>query len=194
MDFAGVTADCTLMRWGKEDVIGFSRHKAIAEGQSPKAINGDGMALTTAKLTVERVAFELEASDVTVAESAHEQVAGKLSEVMWSQRQAPRRVERASRGEPLEEATVEVKDINKAASWALDVVVSLGVLHGKGDIQLAIDVPNAEGSETRVRCVRGNRGVGERIHEAELTVVHFHHTIAKLRGINEVPRPVTAAG
>jgi len=40
----------------------------------------------------------------------------------------------------------------------------------------------------------GNRGVGERIHEAEFPVVHFHHTVAKVGGINEVPRAVIADG
>src|SRR6266849_4371429 len=164
-DFAEETVTLILNACGEEELVGVSCHKTIAEGQSPKAVNGDGIALTTAKLTVERVALELEASAVTVAEIAHEQVAGELSEVVWSQRQDPGRVERAARGKPLKEATVEVEDIDKAAAWALDVVVSLGVLHGKGDIQLAIDVPNAERSETRVRRVRRNRGVGERTYE-----------------------------
>ncbi len=193
-DFAEETVTLILNACGEEELVGVSRYKAIAEGQSPKALNGDGMALTTAKLTVERVARELEASDVTVAEIAHKQVAGELSEVIWSQRQAPGRVERAPRGKPLEEATLEVEDTNKSVPWALDVVVSLGVLQGKGDIQLAIDVPNAEGSEPRVCGVRGNRGVGERIHKAEFPVVHFHHTVAKVGGINKVPRAIIADG
>src|SRR5713101_8279802 len=193
-DFAEETVTLILNACGEEELVGVSRHKAIAEGQSPKAVNGDGIALTTAKLTVERVALELEASDATVAEIAHQQVARKLPEVMRGKRQAPGRVERAARSKPLEEATVEVEDINKAAPWPLDVVVSLSVLHGEGDIQLAIDVLNAEGSETRVRRVRGNGGVGERIHEAEFPVIHFHHTVAKVGGINEVPRAVIAGG
>src|SRR5438552_10339403 len=108
-DFAEETVTLILNACGEEELVGVSRYKAIAEGQSPKALNGDGMALTTAKLTVERVAIELEASDVTVAEIAHKQVAGELSEVIWSQRQAPGRVERAPRGKPLEEATFEVE-------------------------------------------------------------------------------------
>src|SRR5882724_9291703 len=191
-DFAEETVTLVLNACGEEELVGVSRHKAIAEGQSPKAVNGDGIVLTTAKLTVERMALELEASDVTVSKIAHEQVAGELSEVIRSQRQAPGRVERAARGKPLEEGTVEVEDIDKAVPWALDVVVSLSVLHGERDIQLAIDVPNAEGSETGVRRVRGNRGIGERIHEGEFPVVDFHHTVAKVGGINEVPRAVIA--
>ncbi len=89
-DFAEETVTLVLNACGEEELVGVSRHKAIAEGQCPKAVNGDGMALMTAKLTVERVALELEASDVPVAEIAHEQVARELSEVVWSQRQAPR--------------------------------------------------------------------------------------------------------
>ena len=136
-DFAEETVTLILNACGEEELVGVSCHKAIAEAQSPKAVNGDGMAFTTAKLTVERVALELESRDVTVAEITHEQVAGELSKVMWSQRQAPGRVERAARGKPLKEATVEVKDINKAAPWTLDVVVSLGVLQSKGDIPVS---------------------------------------------------------
>src|SRR5712691_12398269 len=105
-DFAEETVTLILNACCEEELVGVSRHKAIAEAQSPKAVNGDGIALTTAKLTVERVALELEASDATVAEIAHQQVAGELSEVIRSQRQAPRRVERAARGKPLEEATL----------------------------------------------------------------------------------------
>ena len=71
-DFAEETVTLILNACGEEELVGVSRHKAIAEGQSPKAVNGDGIVLTTQKLTVERVALELEASDVTVAEIAHE--------------------------------------------------------------------------------------------------------------------------
>src|SRR5713226_5839783 len=53
-DFAEETVTLILNACGEEQLVGVSRHKAIAEGQSPKAVNGDGTALTTAKLTVER--------------------------------------------------------------------------------------------------------------------------------------------
>lgn len=102
-DFAEETVTLILNACGEEELVGVSCHKTIAEGQSPKAVNGDGIALTTVKLTVERVALELEASDVTVAEIAHEQVAREPSEVIRSQRQAPGRVESAARGKTLEE-------------------------------------------------------------------------------------------
>ena len=50
-DFAEETVTLILNVCGEEELVDVSRHKAIAEGQSPKGVNGDGLALTTAKLT-----------------------------------------------------------------------------------------------------------------------------------------------
>jgi len=73
--FAEETVTLILNACGEEELIGVSCHKAICRRSSPKGRQWRWIALTTAKLTVERVGPELEASDATVAEIAHEQVA-----------------------------------------------------------------------------------------------------------------------
>src|SRR5437868_15001462 len=55
-DFAEETVTLILNACGEEDLHGLSRHKAIAEGQSPQAVNSDRIALPPPKLAVARLA------------------------------------------------------------------------------------------------------------------------------------------
>src|ERR1700722_7839851 len=91
----------------------------------------------------------------SVAEVADQDVAGKMTARDGSQ--APRSVQRAAGGEPLEKGALGIEDIDETEPRSGNVVLVQGVLLGVGDIQLAAHVLDVERGETS-----GDRRVGER--------------------------------
>lgn len=83
--------------------------------------------------------------DLAVAEIADEQGARQVSELpVRRKRQAPGRVERAARGEALDEVAVCIKDADETVAWTRDIVVRVTVLLGVGDVDETVDVPDPE--------------------------------------------------
>src|SRR5436305_6435585 len=108
--------------------------------------------------------------------------------------QATERVKSAAGCKPLQETTVQVKDIHIATARARHVVVPFIVLHGKSDKKFAVDVPDPERGETRIGRIRSNTRVSERIDEVETRIVNLHHSVAEVGGIDKVSGAVVSNG
>src|SRR5215467_6996136 len=95
------------------------------------------------------------------------------------------------RNEALNQVSVGVEDIDEPIARAFHVIVMLVVLQGKGDIEKAINVLDAEGSETLGwgagdRAIARQLRVGESIDEIKFGIELLYLAKAKIGGIEEV--------
>ena len=155
-----------------------------------------GLPLASGKLaggceSVRATLRELEGIDPAVAEVSDQQVATELPEVAGCHGNAPGRVERPSRRDPLEQVAAGVEDVNEAETLACDVIVLGGVLLGVGDEQETLrgarqrESLDPEGSESL-----GELGIGEcargESHLLERAVEHVNLAGVEVRGEQEV--------
>src|SRR6516162_2655957 len=114
-----------------------------AEGQGPQSVDGDRLPLEVAHRT-EKISVRVERIDPSVAEIPDENVAAESSESIGCARNAPRRIQRPTGSEALEQIPASVKHVDKAVARPRDVVMLCCVLLRVGDEQIAVDVLNAE--------------------------------------------------
>src|SRR5438552_6921094 len=131
----------------EEEVIGCPRQASVAEGERPQAINGDGLALVVLQLSEKVTRGRSECADVTIAEISHQQSVAESAKVGRRQGQTPGRVQSATGSETADEIAICAKNVDKPDAGARHVIVTVRILHGKGDKQLAADVANAKRSE-----------------------------------------------
>src|SRR5262249_40078475 len=121
---------------------------AKAELQSPDSGDDDGVAAGVAHLAEEVTRIEVEGVDRAVTEVAHEQGIVEVAEALKGRPgHAPGRVELALTGEPGQQVPSSVENVDEPVSRPRDVVFLVGVLHGVGDVEMAVDGRDAERSE-----------------------------------------------
>ena len=133
---------------GEEQGVGRSGIGTVAERQAPEAADRDGFPADVHELAggrelVRPTLRELEGVDPAIAEIADQELVADSPEVARCQGDAPWRVQRASRRDPLEQIAAGVEDVDEAAAPARGVVVLVGVLLGVGDEQELCEVPAA---------------------------------------------------
>src|SRR5262249_36151245 len=139
----------------------------------------------------------VEGVDGAVAEVAHQQGAGEGAERAGGQGQAPRRVERPPGGQALDEVAAEVEHVHEAIAQPLDVVAFGGrILPGVGDVQLVVEVADAEGGEVGRDVVVGEGAEAARPEGdlVEVVVKDVDLVGAEVGGVEEVARAVVADG
>src|SRR6266700_4086479 len=108
----------------EEERVSRTRQGTIAKAQCPQAVDSNWIAF---------LVFEL---------------AAEATETLGGKGQAPGRVECTMRIETLEQVPTGVEDIDKAITWPCLVIMLARFLEGIGDIEIAVNVLDAERSET----------------------------------------------
>ena len=146
---------------GKEEVIGRTRQASVAEGERPQAINGDGLTLVVLQLSEKATRGRSECVDAPIAEVSHQQSVAESAKAGRRQGQTPGRVQSAAGSETADEIAICAKNVDKPDAGAGHVVMTLGILHGKGDKQLTADVANAKRSESGAGGVGRDAGISK---------------------------------
>src|SRR5204863_4207121 len=81
-----------------------------------------------------------ECADAPIAEVSHQQSVAESAKVGRRQGQTPGRVQRATGSETADEIAVGAKNVDKPDAGARHIIVTVRILHGKGDKQLTADV------------------------------------------------------
>ena len=146
---------------GEEEVIGRTRQASVAEGEGPQAINGDGLALVVFQLSEKTTRSRSECADTSIAEISHQQSVAESAKVGRRQGQTPGRVQGATGGETADEIAIGAKNVDKTDAGARHVIMTVRILHGKGDKQLTADVANAKRSESGAGGVGRDAGISK---------------------------------
>src|SRR4029077_11846420 len=142
-----VGAGCEEQRVG-------ARFGTAAQSQGPQPVDRQRASVEAAHLT-KKIPVRVEYIDPAVAEIADQDIPAKAAEGQRGPRNAPGRVQRATRGKPLKQMAVGVEDIDKAVALTGDIDIFCRVLLGVGHKQIAVDILDAEwgkaGRDVRIR-------------------------------------------
>src|SRR5579884_737197 len=100
---------------GEIEFVGVA-DEAVAEGDTPQAVNCDRIVVEVFKLTQESLGVGVEGIDAPIAEVADEQIVAESAKIAGSQGQTPGRVERALRGEVICQTAIGVKYVNETVA------------------------------------------------------------------------------
>src|SRR5258706_8241259 len=124
---------------GEEEGVGGAGGCAVAESESPQAVDLDRVGVGAGKEAHE-LALVVEGADFSVAEVSDQDVVAEQAEVVRGLHGAPRGIEAAARGEASHERAVGVEDIDESVARAGYVVVGGAVLQRVGDVKLVADI------------------------------------------------------
>src|SRR6266566_8441163 len=132
----------------EEERVSRTRQGTIAKAQCPQAVDSNWIAFLVFELAAEATSVKFVGIDAAVTEIANQQVLAEATETLGGKGQAPGRVECTMRNETLEQVPTGVEDIDKAITWPCLVIMLARFLEGIGDIEIAVNVLDAERSET----------------------------------------------
>ena len=113
------------------------------QSQGPQPVDRQRASVEAAHLT-KKIPGRVEYIDPAVAEIADKDIPAKAAEGQRGPRNAPGRVQRATRGKVPDQMAVGVEDIDKAVALTGDIGIPCRVLLGVGHKEIAIDILDAE--------------------------------------------------
>src|ERR1700740_92404 len=105
------------------------------------------MTVCTLKRSHEQSSGDIESIDPSVTKVAHQQSIREAAETRWSQGQPPGRVERKTARKPAQKTPIGVEYKDQPEARTTDIIFLRFVLLRIGDVQIAMDVLDAERRE-----------------------------------------------
>src|SRR5262249_24587700 len=138
---------------------------AQAELESPDPGDFDWLVVGIADRAKELARVEVECIDRAVAEVADKKRVVEVAEALEGRPgHPPWRVELALAGEPLQQISIRVENVDKPVSRSRYIILLIGVLLSIGHVQMAVDGRNAEGGVTgREVRIPETAGSGDRM-------------------------------
>src|SRR5207245_11567824 len=124
--------------------------RIVTKAQCPQVVNRNWMVYLVSELTEKLARIQIIRIDATITEIADQQGITEQAKINGGEGQTPGRVEPAVQNEALDQISAGVEDVDKPMGRARHVVVMGRVLQSIGDIEVATNVLDAEGSVTLV--------------------------------------------
>src|SRR2546425_3784637 len=159
---------------GEVEVVRVARTGPVPEADTPEPVDSERLAVLPAKLALVlelAVLLRLEDVDPAVAEVADEQVTARLAEVGRGHGETPRRIQLPVLRHACEQRTTGPVLVDNAEPVAVDLVLSVGVLLGIRDEDVAVHVLDPE-RRVPLRELRVDEPAWDQM-EAAVEDVHF---------------------
>src|SRR5947208_3222681 len=103
----------------------------------------------------------------------------ELTETLWGKHYPPRSIHPPTRSEAHQQVATGIKGIDEAKPGTGHLVFLFGVLHGKGDKDVAVDILHIEGGKAG-----WNAGIsestGRQWEQVEVCIKDLHATVVKV--------------